>query len=52
MRTFLRIVLLAWWIVPVWWLVVWPLIALMGGPKMATESLIDLTIFAFKGMEE
>ena len=49
MRTFLRVTLLAWWLVPAWWFVLWPLIALLEGPAVATKYLVDMSIYAFKG---
>lgn len=51
MRTILRFVLISWWLIPLSWLVIWPVIYLFAGVKAATEIARDVQNLAITGEE-
>lgn len=50
-RILLLRILIASWMIPASWIVVWPLIALLVGTKVATKDVIDLDRTLWNGLD-
>ena len=49
LRIFLLRILIASWMIPVSWVIMWPLFALMSGVKEGTDGVIDFNRSLWNG---